>query len=96
MLSNFTQAVTSGRWERRIQESGGTGYWKSQSLAKAGNYGTGVQAGKSKYANAMQKWLPIIQANAQAVRSMPSGSLSASIARATQFMTLMAQAKQSA
>lgn len=94
LLANFTAAVTSGRWERRIQESGGTANWKAQSQAKAANYGTGVAAGKQKYQTAMQTWLPIIQANAQAVRSMPSGSLAASIARATQFITLMHHAKQ--
>lgn len=95
MLSNFSQAVSSGRWARRVQESGGTANWKAQSLAKAANYGTGVAAGKQKYQTAMQTWLPIIQANAQAVRSMPSGSLAASIARASQFITLMHQAKAS-
>lgn len=95
MLANFSQAVTSGRWARRIQESGGTANWKAASVAKAANYGTGVAAGKQKYQTAMQTWLPIIQANAQAVRSMPSGSLAASIARATQFITLMHQAKAS-
>ena len=95
MAANFAAAVSSGRWARRVQESGGTANWKAQSLAKQANYGTGVAAGKSKYAQAMNTWLPIIQANAQAVRQMPSGSLGASIARATQFITLMAQAKQS-
>lgn len=94
MAANFARAVSSGFWARRVQESGGTANWKAQSLAKASNYGTGVAAGKGKYQQAMSKWLPIIQANAQAVRSMPSGNLSASIARATQFITLMHQAKQ--
>lgn len=95
MLANFSRAVSSGFWQRRIQESGGTANWKAQSIAKAANYGTGVAAGKTKYANAMQRWLPIIYANAAAVRQMPSGSLANSIARATQFITLMANAKQS-
>lgn len=93
MAANFAQAVSSGRWARRVQESGGTANWKAQSLKKAANYGTGVAAGKEKYQSAMQTWLPIIQANAQAVRQMPSGSLAASIARASQFITLMHNAK---
>lgn len=94
MAANFAQAVSSGRWARRVQESGGTQNWKSQSAKKAGNYGTGVSAGKDKYQTAMQTWLPITYANAAAVRQMPSGSLAASIARATQFITLMHNAKQ--
>lgn len=96
MVANFTQAVSSGRWARRIQESGGTANWKQQSQAKAANYTTGVTAGKSKYLAAAQKWYPITQGIAQQVRQMPSGSIGASVARATAFIQAMHAAKQSA
>ena len=95
MVANFNQAVQSGLWERRIQESGGTQNWKAKSHAKMANYGTGIAAGAPKFQAAMQTWLPIIQSTAQAVRAMPSGTIDLSIARMTQYARALHQARLS-
>ena len=92
-VANFAQAVNSGRWARRLTESGGTANWKAMTVAKASNYGTGVSAAKSKYQAAAQKLYPYIAAGQQAIHAMPSGNLGASIARATAWINYMAQFK---
>lgn len=94
LLSNFTQAVNSGRWARKLSEKGTAG-WKQATQAKAANYATGIQAGQGNYQQAMSTWLPIIQSAAAQVQTMPSGTLQASIARSTAFMTALYNAKQS-
>lgn len=93
-VANFAQAVNSGRWARRLTESGGTANWKAMTVAKASNYGTGVTAAKGKYQAAAQKLYPYIAAGQQAIHAMPSGNLGASIARATAWINYMAQYKQ--
>lgn len=67
LLNNFTQAVQSGRWAQGVTRRG-TAYWKSQSEAKANNYGTGYTAGAQNYAAAAAKFMPAI---AQGVSSLP-------------------------
>ena len=94
LLANFSQAVASGRWARRLSERGNAG-WKSATLAKAANYGTGIAAGEDEYRKQMTIWLPIIDSAAASVRSMPSGTLAASIARMTAFATALNNAKLS-
>ena len=94
LLANFTQAVSSGRWARRLGEIGNAG-WKSKTLAKAANYGVGITAGVDEYQRQMQTWLPIIDAAAASVNAMPSGTLAASIARMTAFATALNNAKLS-
>lgn len=89
LLSNFTQAVSSGRWARGLTESGGTANWKQKTVAKAANYGTGIAAGKSKFASAMTKLLPYIQQGQATVRAMPAGNVAASKARATAWIDYM-------
>ena len=94
LLANFTQAVSSGRWARRLGEIGNAGC-KSKTLAKAANYGVGITAGVDEYQRQMQTWLPIIDAAAASVNAMPSGTLAASIARMTAFATALNNAKLS-
>jgi hypothetical protein len=93
MLSNFQQSVSSGRWQRAIQAVGKAG-WQQASEAKAANYGVGVQAGLSKYEQAMTTWLPIINQAASAVQQMPSGTLSLNLARANAFATALYNRKR--
>ncbi len=93
-VANFAAAVNSGRWARKLTESGGTANWKAMTAAKAANYGTGVSAAKGKYQAAAQKLYPYIAAGQGGIHSMPSGSLGASIARATAWITYMSQYKQ--
>lgn len=92
MLANVTQAVTSGRWARGLQNVGTAG-WKQQSLAKANNYATGIAAGGDKYQQAMTTWLPIIDSAAASVHGMPNTSFQDSIARMTAFSTALHNAK---
>ena len=88
LVSNFTQAVSSGRWRQRLAAVGKTG-WQNATVAKAGNYSTGIAAGQDAYASAMQTWLPFIQQTAAQVRNMPSGSLGANLARANAMATAL-------
>lgn len=92
LLTNFQQAVTSGRWARNLQDRGTAG-WKSATLAKASNYATGIAAGVDDYQRSMQTWLPIIQSAAASVQSMPNTSFADSIARMTAFATALHNAK---
>lgn len=92
LLNNFTQSVTSGHWARRLGAVGNQG-WKNATVAKAANYGVGIQAGLGKYQTAMQTWLPIIDSASAQVQSMPNATFQDSIARATAFMTILHQAK---
>jgi hypothetical protein len=92
LLTNFQQAVTSGRWARGLQDRGTAG-WKAATLAKASNYSTGVAAGVDDYQRAMQTWLPIIQSAAASVKAMPNTSFNDSIARMTAYATALHNAK---
>jgi hypothetical protein len=92
LLSGFQQAVTSGRWARRLSDVG-TGGWKQQTLAKASNYATGIAAGTGKYQAAMQVWLPRIQSAAAQVQSMPNTSFQDSLNRMTAYATALHNAK---
>lgn len=94
MLANVQQAITSGRWARRLQEVGTAG-WKSKTLAKVGNYATGIAAGADEYQRAMQTWLPIIQSASASVQSMPNASFQDSLNRMNAFATALHNAKLS-
>lgn len=89
LLANFTQAVSSGLWARRLTESGGTGNWKQKTVAKAANYGVGVTAAKDAFQAAMAKLLPYIAAGQGQVQQMPSGSIAASKARVNFWIDYM-------
>ena len=92
MLTNVTQAVTSGFWARRLQARGTAG-WKSQTIAKAANWSVGIQAGLQDYQTAMQTWLPIIQAAAASVAGMPNATFQDSLNRMTAYATALHNAK---
>ena len=82
LLTNFQAAVTSGRWAAGVTRRG-TGYWRSQSLAKSTNYSTGYTAGASNQANAIAK---IINAEAGIVNSLPPrGDINQNLQRANAF-----------
>lgn len=92
LLANFQQAVTSGRWARRLQEVGTAG-WKAATIAKAANYAVGIAAGADDYQRAMTTWLPIIQSAAASVGAMPRTSFQDSLNRMTAFATALHNAK---
>lgn len=88
LLSNFAQSVQSGRWRRNLAAVGKAG-WQAATVAKANNYATGIQAGRTAYEQSMSTWLPIIQQTAAQVRQMPSGTLQQNLARANAFATAL-------
>jgi hypothetical protein len=93
LLSNFQAAVNSGEWARRVLARG-TQYWKSQTLAKAGNYGASATTGKNNYLTAAQQLYPYEQQLQSQVDSMPSGTRADSLARFTTWMDGMIAFKQ--
>jgi hypothetical protein len=93
LLANFAQAVQSGRWRRALAAVGKAG-WQAATVAKAQNYSTGIQAGRTAYETAMSSWLPFIQQTATGVRSMPSGTLAQNLARANAFATALYNRKR--
>ena len=56
-IAGYTQSLQSGAYARAVQASGGTANWKTQSAAKAANYGVGIQAGLPKFDIAIGKIL---------------------------------------
>jgi hypothetical protein len=79
-LTGVQQAVSSGLWRRKLQAVGKQG-WQAAAVAKAGNFGTGIAAGREKYQRAMQTWLPVIQSTAATAKAMPGQTLDQRIAR---------------
>ena len=92
-VANYTQAWSSGRIAAGLARSGRQGWINGINNAGA-KYQAGISAAGPKYQRAMQTWLPIIDAAAQQVRNMPSGSLAASQARANAFMAALYNAKR--
>ena len=85
MLNGVQQAVTSGRWQRRLSEVGKAG-WQSATLAKANNYSTGIAAGGTKYQQGYGAFAAYMQPYQNQINSMPKNSLADSIARATAWI----------
>ena len=85
MLNGVQQAVTSGRWQRRLAEVGKQG-WQSATLAKANNYSTGIAAGGTKYQQGYGAFAAYMQPYQNQINSMPKNSLADSIARATAWI----------
>jgi hypothetical protein len=85
MLNGVQQAITSGRWQRRLSEVGQAG-WKSATLAKANNYSTGIQASGSKYQQGYGAFAAYMQPYQNQIAGMPKNSLADSIARATAWI----------
>lgn len=94
MRANLNAAIDSGKWadglNRVTLEA-----WKD----KAKNVGvnrvaSGINGAKDKVISFAEKLLPHIDAQVQAIKSMPSVTLEDNIARATRFMRGMATFKR--
>lgn len=85
MLNNVTQAITSGRWQRRLAEVGQAG-WKAAVAAKVANYAVGVTASKSKYQAGYAAFKNYMDPYLATLETMPKTSLADSIARATYWI----------
>lgn len=83
LLTNVTQAITSGAWANGVNRRG-TGGWKAATVAKAANFSTGFTAGASRQASAIAK---ILQAEANIVGALPPrGDYNQNKTRATAVM----------
>jgi hypothetical protein len=83
LVTNFNQAVSSGRWRQAVTNTG-TGGWKSATQAKAPNYSQGFTAGADRQAAAIQK---IISAEQTLVGALPPrGTYDQNKLRATAMM----------
>ena len=95
LVQNFTAAVQSGLWARRLGNVGTQG-WKAAVAAKgAANYATGVNAAKAKYATKIAAVLQVEAGLQQTIQAMPSGSPAANDARMLAWSNGMRQAKAS-
>jgi hypothetical protein len=95
LVQNFTAAVQSGLWARRLGNVGTQG-WKQAVAAKgAANYATGVNAAKGKFAQKIAAVLQVEAGLQQQIQSMPSGSPAANDARMLAWANGMRQAKAS-
>ncbi len=92
-LAGYSDAINSGRWARNLQAVGKQG-WQTATVAKAGNYATGITAGTPKYQAAMGVWLPIIDSVAAAAKNMPGGTLGQRLARANYVATQLYNRKR--
>ena len=90
LLTNVTQAITNGSWRNGVQRAGTSG-WKSATVAKVGNYGTGFAAGSQKFTSAIGK---IVSAEQSIVPALPArGSFEQNVQRSVAFQTAMHQLK---
>lgn len=80
-VRNYSDSITSGRWAAAINASGGTGNWKTRTVAKAANYGTGINAGADKFQAAMSKLLPALDSIVGSLPARQPGNVSANIER---------------
>lgn len=90
-LAGVQQSV--GLWRANLSRVGKQG-WQSATVAKAGNYGTGIAAGRDKYQQAMTAWLPIIQSTAATARAMPGATLQQRIGRSAYVATTLYNRKR--
>lgn len=78
MQQNWLNSLNNGTWAAGVNATGTQG-WKSATDAKSANYGTGFQAGGSKYASAANKLQPFMSS---AVASLPPrGDINANLQR---------------
>jgi hypothetical protein len=93
MLTNLTQAVTSGFWAQRVS-SVSLADWKTAMLNKGiGRIAAGItQAQKTKVA-VWTALLSAVDSAKSSIDSMPKGSLSDSINRMVAFATTMHNSK---
>ena len=86
MLTNVTQAITSGKYARGLSRVGKAG-WQAATVAKAANYSVGIQAGASKYEAAIGPVLSQISTLQGQLASMPRSTFQDSINRMVAFST---------
>lgn len=93
--NGVAQAVASGKWQNRVA-SVSLEDWKSAALNKgAARLAQGATAAQSKVMAAHERIGPMVDAARASIANMPRDTSAARIARATAYMTKMAQLGQS-
>ena len=83
-VAGLANAQAQGLWQAGVQRAGTTG-WKNATIAKAGNYTTGFQAGAANQAASMTK---IMNALAGIVPSLPPrGTFAQNVQRSVALQT---------
>ena len=90
MVTNWTQAISSGRWANGVNATGTAG-WKSATTAKTSNYTTGFQAGAQKQSVAIGKIMNFLGSAVPALP--PRGDINANLARANALALALHQQK---
>lgn len=90
-IQGVQDAYNSGRWARRLQAVGKSGWQQAVQAKGVANYGTGVQASRDKFAEAMGPVLAAIAQGQAKVRAMPSVTPAQRDARALAFIQHMRQ-----
>lgn len=70
-ITSVQQAFTSGKWANGLRRVGAAG-WKSATVARAGNYGTGVAQSRDKFADRIAPVLQYETALQGQINSMPN------------------------
>lgn len=93
MAQNFAAAANDGRIEAGIQAVG-TGGWKSRTLAKANNFGTGVALAvqSQKTRQGFQRLFNFLGAGDAAIASMPRSTNAQREARGAAYRNAVHQA----
>jgi len=88
MQQNWLNSLANGTWAAGVTNTGTQG-WKNATEAKAPNYGTGFQAGASKYQQAANKLQPAVSS---IVASLPArGDINANLQRSAAFAMALHQ-----
>jgi hypothetical protein len=92
----WQQRVSDNRAKEKfvagLQASGGLSGWQRAMTEKgAANMVNGARLASPKVQAFMSAFLPVVQANAEQVRSMPKGTLADSVARAAKMIELNSQ-----
>jgi hypothetical protein len=80
-------------WSANLRRAGKQ-KWLDKSIAKAGNFATGVGAARDDYQAAMSTWLPRIQAAGTAAKQMPGTTIDQRIARSAYVQRTLYNAKR--
>jgi hypothetical protein len=88
-IQRVTEAFNSGKWANGLRRTGKAG-WQAATIAKAGNFSTGVAASEAKVSAAFQPLLAFEASLQQRIEQMPNITLADRVARARAWIEGMA------
>lgn len=90
-IQGVQDAYNSGKWARRLQQVGKAGWQQAVASKGVANYGTGVNASRDKFAQAIGPVLQAVAAGQAKVNAMPNVTAAQRDARALAFIQYMRQ-----